>query len=351
MENYHKGRGAQINPANPYLKQEITLDHQEGIDEPFWLEKPETQVFIEHPKKILNKVKSPDIGLAWSANPYQGCEHGCIYCYARNTHTYWGWSAGLDFETKIIVKENAPTLIETAITHPKWKVEPISLSGNTDCYQPLEKKYRLTRGILEVCLKYRHPVGIITKNALVERDIDILQSLAELGLVHVYFSITTLNEKLRSVLEPRTATTAKKLALIRKLSALGIPVGIMNAPIIPGLNEQEIPVILKASAEAGALRAGYTVIRLNGQVGDLFYDWVKKNFPERAGKVLQKIKNLHGGKVNDSRWGKRMQGDGEEAMVINRLFHIHSEINFKGKEMPPYNLKAFIKAGQLNLFT
>src|SRR5690606_9096912 len=231
------------------LKAQYVTEHVEGLDEPL-LSSPATQVFHETPKQIVNKVTSPDLGMMYSMNPYQGCEHGCIYCYARNSHAYWGWSAGLDFESKIIVKENAPALLEKFLLHPKWEAVPISLSGNTDCYQPLERKYEITRNILKVLARYRHPVGIISKNSLILRDLDLLKDLATDNLVNVYISITTLNEDLRRVMEPRTASGLKRLKTVEALASAGIPVGIMNAPVIPGLNHHEIPDILKAAADS-----------------------------------------------------------------------------------------------------
>lgn len=345
-----KGKGAQYNPANPYLKNEITHEHNEGIDEYTGDEKPKTQIFYENPKNVLSKNTSPDLKWSYSVNPYQGCEHGCIYCYARNSHTYWGFSAGLDFESKIIVKENVARKLEEALVAKSWKAQPIMLSGNTDCYQPVEKKLGLTREILEVCLKYRNPVSIITKNSLVLRDIDLLKELASMSLVHVYFSITSLNEELRSVLEPRTASYKKKLEAITALSKEAIPVGIMNAPIIPGLNHHEIPAVLEAASKHGASGAGYTVIRLNGQIGEMFDDWLSKNFPERADKIRNQIKEMHGGKVNDTNWGRRLKGSGNYALMIDQLFQQSLKKHFSGKEMPPFNLNAFRKGGNYSLF-
>lgn len=345
-----KGKGAQFNPANPFLKQEITYEHDEGIDEYTVEEKPKTQLFFENPKNVVSKNNSPDLRLSYSVNPYQGCEHGCIYCYARNSHTYWGFSAGLDFESKIIVKENVARKLEESFMARSWKVQPIMLSGNTDCYQPVEKKLGLTRQILEVCLKYRNPVSIITKNALVLRDIDLLKQLAEMSLVHVYFSITSLDEKLRAVLEPRTASYKKKLEAIARLSAEAIPVGIMNAPIIPGLNHHEIPAVLEAAANHGALGAGYTVVRLNGQLAVLFDDWLSRTFPDRADKIRNQIKELHGGQVNDTEWGRRIKGGGNHAVIIEQLFTRSLKKHFQGKEMPALNLMAFRKGGNYSLF-
>lgn len=349
-ENYFKGRGAQIKSENKYLKAQYTTDHIEGLDEEL-LENPQTQILNETAKKIVNKVNSPDLHFGFSMNPYQGCEHGCIYCYARNTHEYYGFSAGLDFETKIIVKQNAPELLEKHILQSSWQAVPIMLSGNTDCYQPQEKKLRITRKMLEVMVRYRHPVGIITKNALVQRDIDLLKDLAADHLVNVMISITTLDEELRRVMEPRTASAIKRLQTIEALSKAGVPVGVMNAPIIPGLNHHEIPEILKAAAEHGALTCGMTVVRLNGSVGKIFEDWLRKNFSDRFEKVWNQISELHGGNVNDSSFGRRMSGEGNIAEAIQQLYRVAKRKYFEGKSLPSINLTKFRRGGNLNLFS
>lgn len=349
-DNYFKGRGAQIKTENKYLKEQYSTEHIEGLDEEL-LENPKTQVFHETSKKIVNKVNSPDLHFGYSMNPYQGCEHGCVYCYARNTHEYYGFSAGLDFETKIIIKQNAPELLERHLLQPTWQAVPIMLSGNTDCYQPQEKKFQITRKMLQVLLKYRHPVGIITKNALIHRDLDILADLAKNKLVHVMISITTLDEDLRRQLEPRTASAKKRLQTIDVLTNAGIPVGVMNAPIIPGLNHHEIPAILKAAADHGAVACGMTVVRLNGSISKIFEDWLKKNFPERFEKVWNQISELHGGNVNDSNFGRRMTGEGNIADAIQQLYHVAKKKYFTGKSMPPADLTQFRRGGNLNLFS
>ncbi len=348
-DDYFKGRGAQIKSENKFLKAQYVTDHIEGLDEPL-LENPKTQIFHETPKKILNRVDSPDLGFGYSMNPYQGCEHGRIYCYARNTHEHYGFSAGLDFESKIIVKKNAPRLLEQELLKPNWNAVPIMLSGNTDCYQPQEKKFEITRNILKVLAQYRHPVSIISKNSLVLRDLDILQDLATDNLVHVYISITSLNEELRRTMEPRTASSVKRLKTVEALSKANIPVGIMNAPIIPGLNHHEIPAILKAASEHGALNAGMTIVRLNGSIGKIFEDWLQKNFPDRFEKVWNQICSLHGGNVNDSQYGRRMSGEGNIADAIHQLFRSSKKKYFAGKTMPVYDLTKFRKGGMLSLF-
>jgi len=348
--SYFKGRGAQIKSENKYLKNQYTTDHIEGLDEEL-LESPQTQIFHETPKKIVNKVNSPDLNFGYSMNPYQGCEHGCIYCYARNTHEYYGFSAGLDFETKIIIKQNAPDLLEKHLLQPAWQAVPIMLSGNTDCYQPQEKKFQITRKMLEVLLRYRHPVGIITKNALIQRDIDLLKELANDRLVNVMISITTLNEELRRQMEPRTASAVKRLQTIEALAKEGIPVGVMNAPVIPGLNHHEIPNILKAASDHGATACGMTVVRLNGSISKIFEDWLRKNFPDRFEKVWNQISELHGGNVNDSVFGRRLSGDGNIASAIQQLYQIAKKKYFTGKRLAPLDLTKFRKGGNLNLFS
>jgi DNA repair photolyase len=347
---YQKGRGAQINTDNRFSQFNYDAEGIDGLDEPLDI-KPLTQFFIETPKKILNKVVSEDLPMAYSLNPYQGCEHGCIYCYARNTHEYWGFSAGTDFENKIMVKKNAPELLEKAFLSKNWKAEVVSLSGNTDCYQPAEKKFGITRQLLALFLKYRNPVSIITKNALVLRDIDIITELAKLGLVHVYVSITTLDNDLRSAMEPRTVTATQRLKVVQQLTSAGVPVGVMSAPIIPGLNDHEIPSIIQAAATAGALTVGYTMVRLNGPIGEIFEDWIVKNMPDRAEKVLSQIRDSHGGQLNDSRVGVRMRGEGIWAQTIRDVHLLARKKYLKDRKMPAYDFSLFTRPGQLTLFS
>lgn len=349
MEDYLKGRGSQIKPENRFLKAHYVTEHLEGLDEPL-LTAPSTQIFFETPKKVVNKVASPDLSMMYSLNPYQGCEHRCIYCYARNTHEYYGFNAGLDFESKIIVKKNAPALLERHLLNRNWNAVPIMLSGNTDCYQPQEKKLEITRRLLKVFVQYHHPVGIITKNSLVLRDLDLLKQLASENLVQVYISITTLNEDLRRILEPRTASSIKRLKTIEALALAGVPVGIMNAPIIPGLNHHEIPDILGAAANHGALGAGMTVVRLNGSIGKIFEDWLRKNFPDRFDKVWNQICSFHGGQVNDSQFGRRMAGEGNIADAIHQLFRASKRKHFNNRHVPAYDLTKFHRGGNLSLF-
>ena len=350
-QEYFKGRGAQVNTHNKFLKNKYVLEHPEGLDELF-LENEATQYYNEYPKKIVSESNSPDISHMHSINPYQGCEHGCIYCYARNSHEYFGFSAGLDFERKIIIKHNAPELLERYFNKRGYQATPIVLSGNTDCYQPVERKLEITRKLLEVFLKYKNPVSIITKNNMVLRDIDILTDMAKMNLAHVNVSITSLDEQLRQKLEPRTVTATGRLAVIEKLSAVGIPVRVMAAPIIPGLNSNEIPDIIRAAANRGAVAAGITVVRLNGSIGDIFTDWIYKAFPNKAEKVLHMIASCHGGKINDSDFGRRMSGDGNIAESIHQLYRIACNRFLQDREMPPYDLTLFTpKSGrQTTLF-
>lgn len=344
-DQYRKGRGAQINPPNPY--------HNLRYDEIPDPEKELRTEYIEvHPKSILNKVTSPDIPGDYSMNPYQGCEHGCVYCYARNTHPYWGYSAGLDFEQKVLIKKNAAELLEAEIRKKTWNATPILLAGNTDIYQPAERQYRITRAILEVLWRYKHPAGLITKNSLVLRDLDILAPMAEQRLVHVSISLTTLNEDLRRMLEPRTSSVAQRLKAVESLSAAGVPVNVMLSPIIPGLTDHEILPMAKAAADHGALSFGHSVVRLNGDVAAIFEDWIRKNMPDRADRVLNRIRDCHGGNLNESRFGKRMRGEGEIANVIHNQAKLAKKQYFAGKEWPEYNLELHEQAKnpQLRLF-
>ncbi len=352
-DNYIKGRGAQLNSDNRFLKHSYAQEHVEAIDEPM-LSNTKTQILYEYPKKIINKVESPDVYSIYSMNPYQGCEHGCIYCYARNTHEYWGYSAGLDFERKIIAKPDAAKLLAKQLMSKNWKVQPIMFSGNTDCYQPIERKLKITRSMLEVLLDFRHPVGMITKNSLILRDVDLLSEMAKLKLVHVMVSITTLNEDLRLAMEPRTATAKQRLKVIEDLTKAGIPAGVMTAPIIPGLNSHEMPEIIKAAANHGAINAGYTMVRLNGSIAELFKDWIYKSYPDAAEKVMNQIAEVHGGQLNDSQYGRRMRGEGNIADGIKQLFKSAVKKHLAGRTSYELDLTAFRrpqeKNGQLNLF-
>jgi DNA repair photolyase len=323
-----KGRGAQINPGNRFEKIHIDLSEpaDEIYEDEYFSEKKLATVFYkDNSKSIIAKNDSYDVDFTYSINPYRGCEHGCIYCYARPTHEYLGFSAGIDFETKIMVKENAAELLEQTFKKKSYNPELIVLSGNTDCYQPVEKKLKLTRNILQVCLNYGNPVSIITKNALILRDIDILKELAALNLATVTLSITSLDKNLINKMEPRTSTPERKLKVVEEMAKNNIPVGINIAPVIPGFNDEEIPSILKEAAARGAATAGHIILRLPYANKELFVDWLNKHYPERAGKILNRIKDVRGGKLNSNEWGKRFTGEGEIAEAIHRLFEISCE--------------------------
>ena len=350
-----KGRGAQLNVPNKFFEQShemrddfLEFCHKEGEEN----DKNKTLYLEVFPKSIVNKVESPDIGMAYSMNAYQGCEHGCIYCYARNTHEFWGYSAGLDFERRIMVKKEAPKLLEALLKKKSWKAHPIVMSGNTDCYQPAEKEFEITKQCLEVFLKYKHPVSIITKNALIIRDLEVLKELSKDNLVGVNVSITSLLEETRRVLEPRTTTIKRRLETVKTLSSHGIPVNVMLAPIIPSINSHEILPLAKAASESGALGISHTIVRLNGAIGEIFTDWIRKTMPDRAEKVLHQIESCHGGTLNDSRYGTRMQGEGKIAEQINNLVKLARKKYFKDMLIPKLNTKLHeqFKDGQLKLF-
>jgi len=350
MENQiHRGRGAMINPKNKFKSAYSNNFHLEGIDD-YEISSPRTAFLKEYPQNIISKNNSPDIPFNLSINPYQGCEHGCVYCYARDSHQYWGYSAGLDFESKIIVKHNAPDLLERSFLNPRWKVEPVMFSGNTDCYQPAERKYELTRELLKVCLKFRNPLSIITKNSLILRDIDLLKELASLGLVQVMISITTLNENLRRKLEPRTATSRKRLDVVRQLSEASIPVGVMIAPIIPSLNMSEIPDIVEASASAGAYEVSHTILRLNGKVEEIFKNWLLAVYPDKAQKILNQVQATHGGQINDSRFMKRMLGEGKIAELASNMMNAAKKRHFKGRSFPELETSKFRRGGMYTIW-
>ncbi len=341
-----KGRGAQKNTGNSFFELNHTPDNEflehcykEG-EEP---ESKQTKFQTIFPKTIVNKVKSPDVGMEYSVNPYQGCEHGCIYCYARNTHEFWGYSAGLDFEKKILVKKNAPQLLEKKINSKNWLVNTIVFSGNTDCYQPIEKKLKITRECLRLMLRYRHPTAIITKNSLVLRDLDILKELARYNLIRVNISITSLSENTRRLLEPRTASIKKRLQTVETLAANNIPVNVMMAPIIPGINNHEILGLVKEVANRGAESVGYTIVRLNGAIAEIFEDWIRKTLPDRADKVLNQIAACHGGKLNDSRFKTRMKGEGEFAKQVAQQFKIAKQKYLPNSKRKPLDKTHFLR--------
>ena len=320
-----RGRGASWSPANRFEKLHLDVrdvDVSQVDEDTDERRRPVTQYFRDGTKSIITRNNSPDVGFETSLNPYRGCEHGCIYCYARPTHEYLGFSAGLDFESKIVVKMDAPELLRAELESLRWEPQVLVMSGVTDPYQPVEKKLRITRGCLEVLAKLRNPVVIITKNRLVTRDIDLLCELANYNAVAVNISVTSLDYKMQRVLEPRTSSPEARLDTIRQLRAAGIPIGVMVAPIIPGLTDHEVPKILKACARAGAQFAGYTIVRLPWAVAPLFEHWLEEHFPDRKDKVLGRIRHLRGNRLNNSQWHIRMTGEGIFAKQIASLFEV-----------------------------
>jgi len=316
-----RGRGARDNQSGRFEKHSrILMD--DGWDVLEDLPPLKTQVFVETPKKILTRNDSPDISFDRSINPYKGCEHGCSYCYARPTHAFMGLSPGLDFESKLFVKSNAAELLRQELLVPGYVPRTIALGANTDPYQPIERQHRITRRVLEVLSEFGHPVGIVTKSALVLRDLDILKPMAERNLVKVAISVTSLDPKLARSMEPRAATPAKRLGALEMLSAAGVPTTVMVAPIIPAVNDSEIEAILKSAAAAGVKEAGYVMLRLSLEVKDIFQDWLMSEMPDRAGKVMSLVKSVRGGKVNDTTWGRRMVGTGPYAWSIGRRFEM-----------------------------
>jgi DNA repair photolyase len=311
------GRGAADNPPNRFERIAFERDPDSSIEDEVALN---TTLLRDTSRSIIATNDSPDVGFDASINPYRGCEHGCAYCYARPYHEYLGFSAGLDFETKILVKEDAPKLLRRELQSPKWQPRLLGISGVTDAYQPIERSLRLTRGCLEVLSDFRNPVCIVTKNHLVTRDRDLLGELASHQAAQVFVSLTTLDAELARRLEPRASHPHGRLAAIKELTGAGVPTGVMVAPIIPGLNDHEIPSILQAAAAAGALFCGYTVLRLPHGVGELFEQWLEQHYPDRKAKVLGRIRDLRGGQLNDSRFKTRMKGEGQLAKSIGDLF-------------------------------
>ena len=341
-----KGRGAQRNVANPY--HDLRYDELPDPDDEL-----RTEYLPTHPKTILNKITSPDLGNGYGLNSYQGCEHGCVYCFARTTHTYWGYSAGLDFETKILYKEEGPALLRQTLLKENYVPLPVMMSGNTDSYQPAERKFRLTRRCLEVLNDLKHPVGLITKNSLIVRDLDLLTELARDNLVHVCFSITTLEEDVRRMLEPRTATIGQRFNAIRTLSEAGVPVMVNIAPMIPGLTDHELMAIAARSAEYGARRIGYSLVRLNDQIADIFTDWIHKTYPDRAERVLNRIRETRGGTLGERRFGIRHSGEGVVAEIIKQQFQLAKRKYFpEPVDWPDYDFSLFEqrRRPQLSLF-
>lgn len=322
-----KGRGATANPANPF--EALHLE-----DDPEWLEElardpdavppsARTQLFTDDTQTLITKNTSPDLSFDFSLNPYRGCEHGCAYCYARRYHEFLGWSSGLDFESKLLVKPRAPELLRAELLKKSWRGGKLACSGVTDCYQPVERRLKITRGCLEVLAEFRQPVVVITKNHLITRDIDHLRELAKWQAGAALLSVTTLDPALAAALEPRASSPRMRLAAIRALTDAGVPAGVSVAPVIPGLNDHEIPAILAAARDAGAQFAAYSILRLPGSVAGVFQHWLARNVsPETAGKILRRLRDLRGGKLNELRPGIRMRGEGELAEQIGRIFKV-----------------------------
>lgn len=331
------GRGAQTNPDNRFVSTSIRPDgeHLEFSDDSDQGPSNKTCYFDDLSDSIVSENSSPDLPFSFSLNPYRGCAHGCSYCYARPTHEYLGLSAGLDFETTIFVKRKAAQLLRKKLSNPKWEPSSIMLSGVTDCYQPCERKFEVTKQCLEVLAEFRHPVSIITKNALILRDLEMLRELAQDRLVEVAISVTTLDQSLTKVLEPRSSAPAARLRAIAELSAAKVPVHLMVAPILPGLTDHEVPEILREGREAGAVTASYTVLRLPFAVAEIFEGWLQQNFPDAKEKVLNRVRDLRGGELNDSNFGSRMKGEGARAEHISATFKLFAKkFGFQEKTTP-----------------
>jgi len=345
-----RGRGAADTPSGRFEPLSYTPEYEDLVE----VADPSspTRFFKDHSRSIISTNESSDVHFDASINPYRGCEHGCIYCYARPTHEYLGLSAGLDFETKIFVKEDAPELLRRELDSPKWVPKLLGISGVTDCYQPIEKKLQLTRGCLEVLADFRNPAGIVTKNPLVTRDIDVLAKLARYGAAMVYLSLTTQDENLRRKMEPRAPSVQKRVETIAELSEAGIPSGAILGPVIPGLNDSEIPELLRVAAAAGAKHASYILLRLPYGISDLFESWLQEHFPSKAGKVMHHIRDIRGGKTNDSNFRTRMRGEGPYAEQIASLFRLQCNKLGLNRERPTLSAASFRRPGpmQLNLF-
>ena len=339
------GRGASFNPPNRFERFHYQPEPDAADGDEELTVSPRTEFLLDASRSIISYNDSPDVGFRAGVNPYRGCEHGCIYCYARPFHEHLGLSAGLDFESKILVKPDAPELLRQELASPRWQPQPIGLSGVTDCYQPIERHLHLTRRCLQVLAEFRNPVVVVTKNRLVTRDRDYLGELARHKAAAVYLSLTTLEEPLRRVMEPRTSTAAARLEAIAELRQAGVPVGVLVAPVIPGLNDHEIPSLLAAAAQAGAQFCGWTMLRLPWAVADLFCDWLRRHFPDRQHKVLSRIRAVRGGRLNDSRFGSRMRGEGEIAQTIGRLFQLARRRAGLQQGCPELSVAAFRRPG------
>ncbi|MCG3124142.1 MAG: hypothetical protein GIKADHBN_02585 [Phycisphaerales bacterium] len=344
-----RGRGAGLNPGNRFetVRLHVMGEHldERRLEAPAGVQVA-TQVFEDTSRTIINEVTdSPDISFRWTVNPYRGCEHGCIYCYARPGHEYFGLSLGVDFETKIYAKKRAAELLRRELDHPRWRGETIVMSGVTDCYQPVERDLKLTRACLQLMADRRQPVAIITKNSLVTRDIDLLRELSRHDAARVSLSITTLDNALAAKMEPRASSPRERLEAVRKLSESGIPVTVMTAPIIPGINDHEIPALLEAARQAGARGAGYVMLRLPYQIKDLFLEWVQRHFPERAAKVEGLIREVRGGELSDPRFGTRMVGEGAYAEQIKATFQLFARTHGLDRKLRPLSSASFIHGG------
>jgi DNA repair photolyase len=352
-----KGRGAAIQPENPYIAVHVEPDlEQVAGDDEYLAElgRPPTEYIPDVSHSIVAENDSPDVGFRYSVNPYRGCSHGCSYCYARPGHEYLGLSAGLDFETKIFIKHRAAELLREFLGRPSWRPETIAFSGVTDCYQPAEREYRITRACVAVAAECRQPIGIITKNALVVRDVDLLAQLAAHRAVRVSLSITTLDARLARVMEPRTSSPDARLRAIRDLTQAGIPTNVVVAPVIPGLTDSEIPAILAAAREAGAESAGYVLLKLSSTVRPVFLDWLERNYPDKSARVQTFIRSTRGGRLNDSQFGRRQVGTGNIAEMIADTFRIWCTKLGYADDRPPLNAEDFQPpaptTGQLRLF-
>ncbi len=343
----HKGRGAQKETANRFSSRSYVDENTGEVTS----ESRNLKLVPTHPKSILNPIKSTDVPAAWGLNPYQGCEHGCSYCYARPTHEYWGYGAGLDFEQIVLYKPKAAELLRERFEQKSWKPEPVLMSGNTDCYQPIERRLKLSRSLLEVFVEYRNPLRIITKNALITRDIDLLQEMASHRLLEVHISITTLNEALRSKLEPRTSTIERRFEAIRQLREAGIKASVLMAPVIPGLTDSEILAVAKRASDSGANHFGYSILRLSKGVYEIFEDWLQHSVPERRSKVLSQVKSTHGGTSSSGEWGGRMSGRGPMAENIRQQAELAKKKFSFDVESLPLRCDLFRRSahGQLNL--
>lgn len=352
-----RGRGSNLKPPNRFDKVHAEDDFEqiEGDSDFFEdLRNLKTEYLPDHSKTVISENVSPDVPFRFSLNPYRGCMHGCAYCYARPTHEYLGLNAGLDFETKIYVKENAPHLFRDFLSAPKWKPELVAMSGVTDCYQPAERQYRLTRGCLEVGLEFGQPMSIITKNALIIRDLDLLKAMAARQLVEVNLSITTLDQELSRSLEPRTSAPAAKLRAIKALTDAGVPVRVIAAPLIPGLNDSHLAGVLQAAKEAGAQTASYVLLRLPLTVEPVFREWLERTHPTHRERIENLIRNTREGKMYSAKFGERMRGTGEIADQIRQTFQVFRRKFGFANNLPSLDYSQFDvprpKTGQLTLF-